>query len=128
MDGPKFDPKTYRQKYEKLGITDEGEIVAIITSSRGDRYVVDEEELFEVYEESATHNSKSLMQTDMKALSNHAMEVTQEARGAIQDYKKRHGIPFDTPPVEETPPVRPLTSTPAANNENYGADILTPNF
>ena len=121
MDGPET---PYREKFEKLGRTDEGEIVAIITSSLGDRFVESETDILGDYQTSKAF--LELLQGDEDL--QHSVDVNQEARAAIQAYKKRHGIPLDTPPVEETPPIRPFTYTPAANDENHGADILTPDF
>lgn len=117
MDRPKID---YRQKFEKLAKRN-GEIVAIVSSNVGSKFASTEYELLEEYEEAKAHNEK--MPDDLKEGSAHLMEVGQQARAAIQDYKRRKGIPFDTPPVSETPPPRKSN---AANDPVYDADIYTP--
>jgi hypothetical protein len=122
MDGKKI---PYRTKFEKLA-TRKGEIVAVFS---GDAFqpptypegiaAESEKEIWESYQTSLAHNEA--MPDDLKVASAHHMEVSQEARAAIQAYKIRHSMPLNTPPVEDTPPLRYSN---AANDENYGADIL----
>lgn len=117
----------YRDKFEKLGRTTEGEILAIMTPSTGGRFPVGEHHLLKLYNISATF--LALLPGDQDLT--HDMAVMQEARAAIQAYKTKHGIPFDTPPVSEaSPPWRMdrLNMNKPANDEHYGADIYLPEF
>lgn len=98
MDGNKTE---YRQTFEKLAKRN-GEVVAVVSDTDGERFASTERELLEEYLEAATHNAA--MPDDLKASSARYMELDQYARAQIQAYKRKHGIPLDTPPVEDTKP------------------------
>ena len=114
MDGPKID-ENYRQKYEGVYRISEGEVVAFFSDTLGRTRPLGEKYLLRAYKIAAANYA--FMPPDAKATVSHKMAVSQEGRAAIQAYKKRHGIPLDTPPVDQ-----PVNIT--ANDENYGADIL----
>ena len=133
MDGKEID---YREKYERLGKTNEGEIVAVVSNSRGETHVLGESYLLKDYKKAATLVELLPGDEDLK----HVMAISQEARTAIQSYKLRHRIALDTPPVSETPEVSPDEVrkyakrhnipyvSPPSNDETYGADILMPSI
>ncbi len=113
-DGQKF----CTEKFEKLALK-KGEVAAIISSSNGDRHCETEKEILTCYQKEKAHNAA--MPDDLKPQSSHHMEVSQQARAAIQDYKTKAGVPFDTPPVNLNEP-KNFDNT--ANDEIYGADII----
>ena len=83
MDGKEID---YREKYERLGKTNEGEIVAVVSNSRGETHVLGESYLLKDYKKAATLVELLPGDEDLK----HVMAISQEARTAIQSYKLRH--------------------------------------
>lgn len=98
-------PKTlYRETFERLA-TRNGEIIAVVSSSKGRKFGSTEKECLAGYKKASLHNA--CMPDDLKEGSAHLMAVDQEARAAIQAYKRRNGIPLDTPPVEDTAPPSP---------------------
>ena len=111
MDGKEI---TYTEKFDRLAKSDEGEIVAVILSSEGEEYPVNEMDLLESYQEAVAHYAKmpqSLKEYDLIA-------VDLQARAEIQDYKIRHNIPLDTPRT-----VNPMKS--ANDEEVYSASVHT---
>ena len=107
MDGKKF----YTEKFDRLAKSDEGEIVAVILSSEGEEYPVNEMDLLESYQEDIAQNAalpEDLREYDLAL-------VDLEARATIQEYKIRHNIPLKTP--------RTINPFKPANDPVYG---LTP--
>lgn len=110
MDGNEI---PYTHRFAKLAKSDESEIVAVISSSTGEEFPVNEKDLLEAYEDHIARNAALPVDDREYDLA----LVAQEARAAIQDYKIRHNIPLDTPRTVN--PFKP------ANDELYGADVHT---
>ena len=95
-----IDYERYTPKFEHLGLLN-GEVVALFSqpSFNGKLGANTEKETLDMYKQAAVHNAQR--SDELKWFSNYVMDVKQQARAAIQDYKKRHSIPFDTPPVDQ---------------------------
>ncbi len=101
------------RQFEKL-VLKKGEVAAIISSSKGIKFCETEKSMFQSYQDNKAHNAK--MPDDLKPRSSQYMEVDQQSRLAIQDYKNLAGIPLDTPPVNLD---APKNFDNAANDETF---------
>jgi hypothetical protein len=86
--------------FEKLVLSN-GKIAALFSDADGHKFCNTEKQEYESFIHSRIHNAA--MPNDLKPLSTHHMEVSQQARAAIHLYKLENNIPLETPHVNKTP-------------------------
>ena len=89
----KYDPPTFDHLGKK-----HGEVVAVFSRNGKPCNVATEKTLYALFQQAKAHNEQ--MPYHLKALSSKQATTNETARLTIQEFKTRHGIPLDTPPVE----------------------------